>query len=390
MNVGNSFLLFSISFFESFLNPCALCIIRDEVKEKRKGRNMNVVILTTDFTQMWKNRGKEEFIRFDGQDIETCILSACREAGLSVVKKWEDTEKLLVIASSVIGISAKDLKQMITGEQKVFFDRYGKAFAMRTIGSAVTNDMLEKEDAKDDSFFAVTRITDLSMLIRQEKACFEKRCSSFIEKGVRIDYPDRVRIGSSVTIGMGTHIRGSGEISGESVIGEDCILEGEFHIADSIIGAHVTIRSSVIESSHMEEGSDIGPFAHLRPGAHIGQNVHIGNFVEVKKAVLGEGTKAGHLAYIGDADVGKGVNISCGVIFCNYDGKKKHRSHIGDHSFIGSNANLVAPVSIGDDAYIAAGSTITKDVSKGALVIERSKQREISGYVQKKRERGEL
>ena len=177
---------------------------------------------------------------------------------------------------------------------------------------------------------------------------------------------------------------------GETKIGSGCLITDRSDISDSTLGDQVTVRSSVIEESVMEEGSNIGPYSHLRPHAVIGPHVHIGNFVEVKKATLGEGTKAGHLAYIGDADVGKDVNISCGVIFCNYDGKNKHHTVVGDHAFLGSNANLVAPVELEDEAFVAAGSTITKKVEQGALAVERAEQKSIPGYVAKRKAKGLL
>lgn len=176
---------------------------------------------------------------------------------------------------------------------------------------------------------------------------------------------------------------------GNTVIGSNCVIEGSCRIENSIIHDNVKIDNSVIEDSIMEESSDIGPFSHLRPKAKLGRNVHIGNFVEVKNASLGDGTKAGHLAYIGDADLGKNINIGCGVIFVNYDGKFKHRSTVGDDAFIGSNSNIVAPVNIADEGYVAAGSTITKDVSEGELSIERAEQKNIAGYVEKKKKRDE-
>lgn len=144
------------------------------------------------------------------------------------------------------------------------------------------------------------------------------------------------------------------------------------------------IISSNIEHSKVEDACSIGPNAHLRPESHLGKNVHIGNFVEVKKAHIKEGSKAGHLAYIGDAIVGKNVNIGCGVIFANYNGKSKSQTIVGDNSFIGSNSNLVAPVKINDWGYVAAGSTITKDVEEGALSIGRATQVNKPGWVEKK------
>jgi bifunctional UDP-N-acetylglucosamine pyrophosphorylase/glucosamine-1-phosphate N-acetyltransferase len=142
-------------------------------------------------------------------------------------------------------------------------------------------------------------------------------------------------------------------------------------IEDSLIGAEVTI----------------GPSAHLRPGNTLGEGVKIGNFVELKNSILGSGTKAAHLGYIGDADVGEGVNFSCGAIVVNYDGFQKTRSKIGDGAFIGCNANLVSPIEIANNAFVAAGSTITKDVPEGALAVARERQRNIEGWVSRRQGR---
>lgn len=124
----------------------------------------------------------------------------------------------------------------------------------------------------------------------------------------------------------------------------------------------------------MADGSDIGPMSHLRPDAHIGENVHLGNFVEIKKATIGARTKVGHLTYVGNAQLGTDINVGCGVVFVNYDGVGKHESIVGDHSFIGSNSNLVAPLNVADHSFIAAGSTITKDVARHDMAIARERQ----------------
>ena len=205
--------------------------------------------------------------------------------------------------------------------------------------------------------------------------------------GVIIDNPSIVDIEMGVKIGKDTVISGPCKILGNTEIGEDCIIEGSSRIEDSVIKDKVKIDNSVIEKSFVDQGTDIGPFSHLRPKAKLGKNVHIGNFVEVKNSNVEDNTKAGHLAYIGDCDLGKDINIGCGVIFVNYDGKFKHRSIIEDGAFIGSNSNIVAPVHVKKEGYIAAGSTITKDVDQGELSIERAEQKNISGYVEKKKKR---
>lgn len=205
--------------------------------------------------------------------------------------------------------------------------------------------------------------------------------------GVIIESPDTTFIEEGVKIGTDTVISGFVKIYGKTSIGSNCYIEGSTKIINSTIEDRVKIDNAVIEDSYMERDSDIGPFARLRPNSHIGENVHIGNFVEVKNSKLGKNTKAGHLAYIGDSDLGSDINIGCGVVFVNYDGKYKHRSIIEDGAFIGSNANIVAPVRVHKEGFVAAGSTITEDVSSGELIIERAEQKHIKGYVEKKRER---
>ncbi len=176
-------------------------------------------------------------------------------------------------------------------------------------------------------------------------------------------------------------------ITGNTEIGENSHIMGDSRISNCKIGSNVVIKSSYLENSTVEDNVDIGPYSHLRPGSHLKEKVHIGNFVEVKNSTLGEKTKAGHLAYIGDADLGSEINVGCGVIFVNYDGEKKHRTNVGNKSFIGSNSNMVAPVTIGEESFIAAGSTITRDVGAGDLAIGRSRQENKPGWVKKNKEK---
>nr|WP_300003653.1 bifunctional UDP-N-acetylglucosamine diphosphorylase/glucosamine-1-phosphate N-acetyltransferase GlmU [Tissierella sp.] len=227
-------------------------------------------------------------------------------------------------------------------------------------------------------------INSREQLSFSEKLMKERINKRHMSNGVTLIDPEHTYIEDSVVIGRDTIIYPGALIEGKTSIGEDCVIKGDTRISNSTIKDYVTIESSVIETSFAERGASIGPSAHLRPQSHLGENVHIGNFVEVKNASIGAGSKAGHLAYIGDADVGENVNIGCGVIFVNYNGKEKFRTQVGDHSFIGSNVNLVAPVKISDWGYIAAGSTITRDVEEGSLSIERADQVNIEGWVEKK------
>ena len=152
------------------------------------------------------------------------------------------------------------------------------------------------------------------------------------------------------------------------------MIDKQSTIKNSIIGKNVQIEASFLEDSEIGEGTHIGPFSHLRPNSKIGKNCKIGNFCEIKNSTIGDGTKVSHLAYVGDAVVGKNCNIGCGVIFANYNGRTKNKITVGNNVFIGSNSNIIAPVNIADDVYICAGSTITKDIEKGDFVIGRSRE----------------
>lgn len=205
-----------------------------------------------------------------------------------------------------------------------------------------------------------------------------------MDNGVTIIDPDNTYIEDGVKIGSDATIYPGVILEGKTEIGRSCIIRNGSRIINSIISRGVEIESSTIRESFVGESSTIGPYAQLRPGSNLGKDVKIGNFVEVKNATLGDGTKAGHLSYIGDAEVGNDVNIGCGVVFVNYNGREKFVTTVGDNSFIGSNSNLIAPLNVQPWGYIAAGSTITKEVKNGALSIARPPQVDIEGWVERK------
>jgi len=202
--------------------------------------------------------------------------------------------------------------------------------------------------------------------------------------GVRFIDVRQAYIDENVQIGKGTVIYPCVVLEGNVRIGENCIVGQNTHIVDSVIGDDTEIQSSVIIRSTVGSGSTIGPFAYLRPESHIGDRCKVGDFVEIKNATMGDGSKASHLSYIGDAEVGKDVNIGCGVVFVNYDGIKKHHSVVKDGAFIGCNVNLISPVVLEKDAYVAAGSTVTGNVPEGALYVERSPSKIYEGWVARK------
>lgn len=205
-----------------------------------------------------------------------------------------------------------------------------------------------------------------------------------MENGVTLIDPKTTYIGIDVEIGKDTIIYPNNILEGNTKIGNNCLIYQNSRITNSVIGDEVDIQASVILDSSIGDETTVGPFAYIRPETSIGKHARIGDFVEIKKSNIGDGTKVSHLTYIGDAEVGSECNFGCGTVVVNYDGKNKYKTIIGNHSFIGCNTNLVSPVTIHDNTYIAAGSTITSEVNEGDLAVARAKQRNISGWVEKK------
>lgn len=228
-----------------------------------------------------------------------------------------------------------------------------------------------------------TGVNDRIALSKASKL-MQKRINHFhMQQGVTIINPETTYIEADVIIGSDTVIEPGVQLRGNTIIGNDCIIGAYSDIRDSKVADRVMITQSVIEESSIETGSTIGPFAHLRPNSKLEADVHIGNFVEVKNSTVGAKTRAGHLTYIGDADLGNNINLGCGTIFVNYDGKSKHRSTVGDDAFIGCNANIISPVTIEEQTIIAAGTTVTDNVPPRSLAIGRARQKIVADYWEK-------
>lgn len=234
-----------------------------------------------------------------------------------------------------------------------------------------------------DDFEETLGVND-RVALSQAEGILKRRINEYhMRNGVSIIDPGTTYIDIDVTIGQDTVIYPGTMIKGNSTIGENCTIGPNSEIKDCEIGNETVIRQSVAHDSKIGSEVNIGPFAHIRPRSDIADEVKIGNFVEIKKAVFGKGSKASHLSYIGDAEVGENVNIGCGSITVNYDGKNKYLTKIEDGVFVGCNSNLVAPVTIGKGAYVAAGSTITEDVPAQSLSIARARQVNKENYVDK-------
>jgi bifunctional UDP-N-acetylglucosamine pyrophosphorylase/glucosamine-1-phosphate N-acetyltransferase len=216
-----------------------------------------------------------------------------------------------------------------------------------------------------------------------------RKCQSLLAAGVTVPLPfSTCVIDSDVEIAPDTVLEPFVQILGNSRVGAGCRIRSYSVIRDSEIGDGVLIRNGcILEGARVERNAVLGPYSHLRPGSDIGEGAHVGNFVETKKIKLGKGSKANHLTYLGDAEIGSGVNIGAGTITCNYDGVHKHTTVIEDEVFIGSDSTLVAPVRVGRGAYVAAGSCITENVPAEALAIGRSRQIMKEGWAGKKRDK---
>lgn len=241
--------------------------------------------------------------------------------------------------------------------------------------------------AGDDDLISVKSRKDLA----EAFACLQKRINlAHMERGVTILAPGSTYIEADVAIGPDTVIYPGCFLQSGTRIGSRCTLLPNSRLKGAVLEDEVTVESSVLLDCQVGSGTTVGPFAYLRPGTRIGQNCRIGDFVEIKNSSVGDDTKISHLTYVGDGDLGKDINLGCGVVFTNYDGKQKHRSIVEDHAFVGCNVNLVAPVKVGREAYIAAGSTVTEDVPEGALYVARARGAVKEGWVQKRKEAGKL
>ncbi|MGX2945726.1 bifunctional UDP-N-acetylglucosamine diphosphorylase/glucosamine-1-phosphate N-acetyltransferase GlmU [Enterococcus alishanensis] len=273
-------------------------------------------------------------------------------------------------------------------DNEALFDALEKIGTNNAQGEYYLTDIIEilKADGKTvaayqtEDFEESIGVNDRLALAEANRIMRRRINQMHMVNGVSFIDPATTYIDAGVEIGSDTIIEAGVQIQGKTVIGSDVVIGAHSKIVDSIVEDNVEIKQSVIEEAIVRKNADVGPYAHLRPQAEIGEKAHIGNFVEIKKAKIGENTKVGHLTYVGDAVLGEDINVGCGVVFVNYDGKNKHQTVIGDHVFIGSSTNLVAPLMIEKNSVVAAGSTITEDVKEGDLAIGRARQVNKSGY----------
>lgn len=236
-----------------------------------------------------------------------------------------------------------------------------------------------------DDASEVQGVNSRVQLAQAQEVLKQRKNRQLMEDGVTIIDPASTFVDTDVEIGADTVLFPYTWLSGKTKIGENSVIGPNVMIEDSTVGSEVQMKFVYAHECTVKDGVTIGPYVHLRPNTVIENNVKIGNFIEVKNSTVGEGSKLPHLSYIGDTDMGARVNVGCGTIMVNYDGKNKHRTTIEDDAFIGCNSNLVAPVNIGRGSFIAAGSTITKDVPEDALGVARATQKNIDGWAEKNR-----
>lgn len=293
----------------------------------------------------------------------------------------EDIKKIKEINSGMYCFDAAELKRNL-----------GKISNNNAQGEYYLTELIEIAVAQNEKTgaFPVKNLDEIMgvnnrVQLAQAESVMRKRINEkHMLNGVSMINPENVYIDAQAEIGRDTVLYPGVIIKGKTHIGEGCIIGHNTRVVNSTIGDGTEIQSSTITDSKVGENTTIGPYAYLRPGSNIGNRVKIGDFVEVKNASMGDGSKASHLSYIGDADIGKEVNIGCGVVFVNYDGVNKFRTTVEDEAFIGSNSNLVAPVHVERCGYVAAGTTVTRNVKEGSLVVGRPKDRVIPGWGERK------
>ncbi len=273
--------------------------------------------------------------------------------------------------------------------------------ALRQTGSANAQGEIYLVDAvtalaKEEPIAAPTcageeagQVNDRRELAQAEAVLRRRQVQRLMDAGVTVLDPATTYVDAGVEVGQDTVLRPFTFLEGETRIGSGCDIGPQSRIVDSSIGDGCRVEFSVLEETTLGDGTSCGPFSHLRPGTVAGKQVSIGNFVEIKAVQIGDQSKVRHHTYLGNAELGRRVNIGAGTVIVNYDGKRKHFTRIGDEAFIGCNSNLIAPREIGPQSYVAAGSTLTQDLPAGALGVARERQRNIEGWVARRREREE-
>ena len=358
-----------------------------QAEEKIKNYNGDILIINGDIPLIQKETLVNFYNEYKKENADGIILTAIFDNPFSYGRIFKENDRVLkIVEEKEANEEQKKIKEVNAGVY--IFKAQHLAYALGKInnnnekGEYYLTDVIEilaSENKKIISYsledsMEIQGVNSKVELALVSRVLRERKNKSLMESGVILIDPATTYIDDEVKIGKDTVIYPNVTIQKNTEIGENCEILSGTRIIDSKILNNVRIENSVIEESIIENGVTIGPFAHLRPKSHLKENVHIGNFVETKKSTLEKGVKAGHLTYLGDAHVGEKTNIGAGTITCNYDGKNKFKTEIGENVFIGSDTMLVAPVNVGANALVGAGSVITKDVPNNSLAVSRSKQ----------------
>ncbi len=299
----------------------------------------------------------------DCKIVETFDLSSLQDA--------------IVLYSDTPLVNKRTLEDVIEN-----MDELGISNAELPCGFVVTSggEQFHKLNVCSEDFL---RLVDAQSYAMVTKKLRERINTRLLIDGVFMLDPETVYVDDTVKFGKGVYIANNNVLKGNTIIGDNVVLDVNNSLSDTEIGFGSKLTGVIATQAKVGENTSVGPYAYLRPGANVGSNCKVGDFVEIKNSNIADGTKVPHLAYVGDADVGSRVNVGCGVIFANYDGKKKHRTKVGNNTFLGSNTTLIAPVEIGNKVFIAAGSTVANSVDDGALVIARARETIKEGRAEK-------
>ena len=367
-------------------------------KELLEGLDGVTIVTYGDVPLLTEQTISNLFDYHQSQKAAITILTACTDnpTGYGRIIRDEEGNVLRIVEQKDANTEELLVKEINTGvccyDNKVLFEALTKITNNNSQGEyyltdlvGIIRDMGLKVVAYVNEDFEETLGVNSRLQLSEVEAILRKRINNkHLDNGITIIDPMTTYIGADVEIGQDTIIYPGNVLEGNTKIGKGCTLFPNSRINNSIIGENVEIQSSVILDSSVGNNTTVGPFAYIRPESVVGDNVRIGDFVEIKKSTIGNNTKVSHLTYVGDSEVGESCNFGCGTVTVNYDGTNKHKTVIGNNSFIGCNTNLISPVTIEDNSYIAAGSTITNDVHSGELAVARAKQRNIEGWVDKR------
>jgi bifunctional UDP-N-acetylglucosamine pyrophosphorylase/glucosamine-1-phosphate N-acetyltransferase len=316
------------------------------------------------------------------------VVRDARGRPLRVIEERDASEEEKNIGEINAGIYAVDADFLFSAVAAMSnANRQNEYYLTDIVAAAMaagkTVETLDAGDARQ-----ILGINTREELAAMEKALQERINRKWMEAGVTLKDPPTIYIEEGVKIGRDTTIGPNTHLTGRTVVGERCRIDGSAYLTDARLANDVHVRFSVVMTDcEVADGAIIGPFAHLRPGSRLGRQVHIGNFVETKEAAIGDGSKANHLTYLGDVTIGRETNIGAGTITCNYDGFKKYRTKIGDRVQVGSDSTLVAPVTLGDDVYVATATTVRHDTPAGALVYNTRTEKVREGWTAEKRKK---